>query len=212
MSEPPKGFFGRVFSFLIPPPRWRLPVIIMLGALAGLGAVVAYISNAVSYLSNDPQACMNCHIMAPQYATWQRGSHGRVATCNDCPVPHDNVFRTYSFKARDGMRHAFMFTFRMEPQVIRVHEAGMSVIQENCIRCHTKQIGMTKIQFVSYDMAAHGEGRLCWDCHRETPHGRVNSLSSVPYARVPIPTPVTPEWLGDSKDGVHNSQQKSELK
>jgi cytochrome c nitrite reductase small subunit len=37
--------------------------------------------------------------------------------------------------------------------------------------------------------------RKCWECHRETPHGRVNSLSSVPWARVPLPGPVTPDWL-----------------
>ena len=37
--------------------------------------------------------------------------------------------------------------------------------------------------------------RNCWECHRETPHGRVNSLSSVPYTRVPTPESPVPEWL-----------------
>jgi cytochrome c nitrite reductase small subunit len=37
--------------------------------------------------------------------------------------------------------------------------------------------------------------RKCWECHRETPHGRVNSLSSVPNARVPLPESPVPEWL-----------------
>ena len=80
---------------------------------------VLNISNAASYLSNDPITCVNCHVMYPEYATWERGSHGRVATCNDCHVPQDNFIRKYAFKASDGFRHASMFTFRMEPQVIR---------------------------------------------------------------------------------------------
>jgi cytochrome c nitrite reductase small subunit len=37
--------------------------------------------------------------------------------------------------------------------------------------------------------------KYCWECHRQTPHGRVNSLSSTPYARVPALEPVVPEWL-----------------
>jgi cytochrome c nitrite reductase small subunit len=42
---------------------------------------------------------------------------------------------------------------------------------------------------------AHRSDRYCWDCHRETPHGRVNSLSSVENARVPVPSSSVPEWI-----------------
>jgi cytochrome c nitrite reductase small subunit len=47
----------------------------------------------------------------------------------------------------------------------------------------------------SPDHAHHRTDRKCWECHRETPHGRVNSLSSVPYARVPVPESPVPQWL-----------------
>ena len=182
-------------KYLTPPTQWRIPVTLTLGILTGLGLLVFRVSNAVSYLSDDPHACMNCHVMTPQFATWQRSSHARVATCNDCHVPHDNFFRTYYFKASDGLRHATMFTFRLEPQVIRIHEAGINVVQENCIRCHFSLINQTEIVTVSGDTARHGADKLCWDCHREVPHGRVNSLSSFPLAQVPELTPVMPEWL-----------------
>jgi cytochrome c nitrite reductase small subunit len=43
------------------------------------------------------------------------------------------------------------------------------------------------------------EDRPCWECHREVPHGRVNSLSSVPYARVPMLESPVPEWLSRDK-------------
>ncbi|MFA6233170.1 MAG: cytochrome c nitrite reductase small subunit [Bacteroidota bacterium] len=185
----------RLIHFFIPPPEWRLPVFVVLGLLGGLGALVLYVSNAVSYLSNDPRACVNCHVMTPQYATWQRGSHGRATTCNDCHVPHDNIIRTYAFKASDGLRHATMFTLRMEPQVIQIKDDGITVVQENCIRCHSDLVHEVSAGSLTAMNARAGEGLLCWQCHREVPHGRVNSLASTPYARVPRLGPIAPEWL-----------------
>jgi cytochrome c nitrite reductase small subunit len=184
-----------LIAFFIPPREWRIPVLLLLGIFAGLGIFVLYISNAVSYLSDDPRTCVNCHVMAPQYATWQHSSHGRGTTCNDCHVPHDNVFRTYAFKASDGLRHATMFTLRLEPQVIRIKDAGIGVVQENCIRCHDDLVHNVSARSVTAMQAAAEQGLLCWDCHREVPHGTVNSLASTPYARVPAPGPVTPTWL-----------------
>ncbi|MBN1447467.1 MAG: cytochrome c nitrite reductase small subunit [Bacteroidetes bacterium] len=195
----------RFIPFFIPPPQWRFPVLMVVGILIGLGAFVLYVSNAVSYLSDDPRTCVNCHVMAPQYATWQYSSHARGTTCNDCHVPHDNILRTYAFKASDGLRHATMFTLRLEPQVIRIKEAGIGVVQENCIRCHGDLVHDISAKSVTAMHAAANEGLLCWDCHREVPHGTVNSLASTPYARVPLPGPVAPKWLRDYlEDTSHN--------
>jgi cytochrome c nitrite reductase small subunit len=192
-----KEKFIRLIRFFLPPDRWQLPVVILLGIFFGLSLLILTISNALSYASDKPEACMNCHVMVAEYATWQRGSHGRNTVCNDCHVPHDNFIHEYAFHANDGLRHSFMFTFRLEPQVIHVKEAGISVIQQNCIRCHTHQIDRIAISLVTGENRIHGSGKLCWECHRETPHGRVNSLASVPYARVPRLTPVLPKWIED---------------
>ncbi|MCK5066709.1 MAG: cytochrome c nitrite reductase small subunit [Bacteroidales bacterium] len=183
------------FRKLAPPARWRIPVILISGILAGLFLYVAYISRVTSYLSDDPSSCMNCHIMAPQYATWSHSAHREKTNCNDCHVPHNNVFNKYYFKARDGMRHATMFTLKREPQVIFIKEEGKQVVQDNCIRCHSDLITDEKV--MNYTSQTHHSRteRHCWECHRETPHGRVNSLSSVPYARVPVKGSPLPGWL-----------------
>jgi len=185
----------RLFKLLIPPPAWRLPVIVALGIFTGLGIFVFWLSKAPSYLSDKPETCVNCHIMGPQYATWSHSSHRQYAHCNDCHVPHNNVLNKYYFKAKDGMRHASMFTLRLEPQVIQIHEAGQKVVQMNCIRCHSKTL--TDHAMAALTVQAHTERteRQCWECHRETPHGRVNSLASVPYARIPLPESPVPDWL-----------------
>jgi cytochrome c nitrite reductase small subunit len=185
-----------IVHFVIPPPQWRVAVIITLAVLTGIGLVILHISNATSYLSDNPRACINCHVMTTEYASWQRSSHARVATCNDCHVPHNNFIATYAFKASDGVRHAAMFTFRLEPQVMQIKEAGANVVQENCIRCHAGQMHTTYLSRpINLDERERGVGRFCWDCHRETPHGRVKSLSAYPDARVPQLEPVIPSWL-----------------
>jgi len=179
----------------VPPANWQLIVIVLVGIFVGLGLYSFHISKAWSYASDKPETCVNCHIMAPQYATWNHSSHRRYANCNDCHVPHNNIANKFFFKAKDGMRHATMFTLRLEPQVIFIHDAGKNVVQDNCIRCHTKLLLDPKLTSSVEEQQAHATDRICWECHREVPHGRVHSLSSVPNARVPLPESPVPAWL-----------------
>ncbi|MEP0861316.1 MAG: cytochrome c nitrite reductase small subunit [Ignavibacterium sp.] len=188
----------KLLKSLIPPPQWRFLVIVLFGIGVGLLLLTLHLARATSYLSDDPAACVNCHVMAPYFATWERGSHGRVATCNDCHIPHDNVVNTYLFKAMDGMRHSYVFTFRLEPQVIRIKQAGKDAVQQNCIRCHQNVIHPISLRAISNQKIQEEGDGYCWDCHRETPHGRVNSLTSAPYARVPKLSSPIPSWMEES--------------
>ncbi len=191
----------KFIRWFIPPDRWKFPVIILLGIFTGLGFFVIHISKAPSYLSDEPRTCVNCHIMAPQYATWNHSSHREWTNCNDCHVPHNNMANHYFFKAKDGMRHSYMFTFRLEPQVIFIKQAGKEVVDQNCRRCHEELISDTKLTTMRPDIHRNIEDRYCTDCHRETPHGRVNSLSSVPDATgVPLPDSPVPDWLRINKE------------
>jgi len=133
----------KLWTYIIPPDNWQRPVIIALGVLLGLGACIFHISNASSYLTDRPETCINCHVMNTQYATWKHSSHKEAATCVDCHVPHDNVFNKYLFKAKDGLRHATVFTLRAEPEAIIIKEEGTAVVQQNCQRCHSSLIEET---------------------------------------------------------------------
>lgn len=185
-----------IIDFFLPTKKWKLFAIIVTGVLCGIGAYSVYASRAWSYLSDEPSTCVNCHIMAPYYATWSHSSHSRDATCNDCHVPQDNIVNKWFFKGKDGMRHAAVFTMKGEPQVIQAIDESAEVIMNNCIRCHTQ----LNTEFVNtgkmdYSMVKGGEGKACWDCHREVPHGGTNSLSSTPSALVPFPETNVPDWL-----------------
>ena len=199
-----------IIKQFIPPDKWKLPVLIMLGVFFGFTAYALYLSKFSSYLSDSPKTCVNCHIMGPEYASWSHSSHGIHATCNDCHVPHDNIFNKYYFKAKDGMRHATIFTLRNEPQAIIIKEASMRVVQHNCERCHAYLLNKDKMNArlginKTEDEDDGKNERKCWDCHRETPHGKVKSISSAPYARVPMLGSPVPAWL---KNLISNEKTK----
>lgn len=187
------SYYMGTFNFLKPPDNWRSPVSIILGLLVGLTVYIIIISNSLSYLSDDPKTCINCHIMKPQLATWQHSSHRETAVCNDCHVPHDNFINKYYFKAKDGLRHATIFTLKREPQVIFIKEDGKAVVQENCIRCHlfVNEVVNNNIDFNDWKL---NNGKLCWECHNDVPHGSVNSLSSVSFF-IEENYSKTPNWI-----------------
>jgi cytochrome c nitrite reductase small subunit len=167
--------------------RLGLALAALAGAAAGLGLLAIQVSSARSYLSDAPEACINCHVMTGSYAGWAHSSHRGVTTCNDCHVPHESAARKIAFKMKDGAWHSFAFTFRLEPQVLELNEHASPVVQRNCARCHEQQIMNTQM--------ASSDGELrCWHCHRETPHGLSHSLSSAPHVRRPVlPTAGMPE-------------------
>lgn len=181
---------------LLPTRKWKVFAVIVLGVIVGGGGFFLYMLRAHTYLADDPAACVNCHIMGPYYATWFHSSHSRNTTCNDCHVPHENAFRKWAFKGMDGMRHVAVFLTRGEKEVLRANKESSQVIMNNCIRCHTQ----LNTEFVStgridYMMSQVGEGKACWDCHREVPHGGSNSAVSTPDALVPYPESPVPGWL-----------------
>lgn len=207
-SPTKKPTLKRLFSNLIPPVKWRFAVIVLLGIFCGLGMHIFYISNAVSYLSDKPETCTNCHVMNSYYASWKQGSHAKVTVCNDCHVPQNNILSKYYFKANDGFRHSLYFTMRWEPQVIQIKQAGIEVVQENCIRCHSNVIHPIALRSINNRSVEDQTEKLCWDCHKYTPHGRVNSLSSAPYARVPALEPVLSEFIKkETKNNIKNKNR-----
>ena len=137
----------------------------VLGALAGafVGAVAytAHFARATSYLSDDPKACVNCHIMNEQYDGWSSSSHHARASCNDCHVPHSSIFAKYYVKAEHGYRHSKRFTLQNFHEPIRINLPSRNVVIDNCIRCHG---AMTR------EIRASGKVD-CIRCHESVAHG-----------------------------------------
>ncbi|MBI2119349.1 MAG: cytochrome c nitrite reductase small subunit [Elusimicrobia bacterium] len=118
---------------------WRHLLPILLSCSIGLGAglsIYTFIyAKGYSYLSNNPEACANCHIMNDQYNGWIKSSHHTAATCNDCHTPH-NPLGKYKTKAANGFWHSFYFTTGNFNEPIRIKAHNKEIAENNCRRCH----------------------------------------------------------------------------
>ena len=133
----------------------------MLGIVLGLGGFTFLYAKGASYLSNDPAACANCHVMQEQYTGWLRGPHHAVATCNDCHTPH-NLLGKYAVKAENGFWHSFYFTTGNYPDVISARPVSRRIVENGCRHCHATIAG---------DISAHdSESLSCLACHRDVGH------------------------------------------
>jgi cytochrome c nitrite reductase small subunit len=116
--------------------RFVLALLIVFGVAAGVGSYTFIYAKGYSYLSNDPAACANCHIMNDQFDGWIKGSHRNVATCNDCHTPHDAVAAKYLAKASNGFWHSFGFTTGRFPEPIRIKPHNLEITERTCRYCH----------------------------------------------------------------------------
>jgi cytochrome c nitrite reductase small subunit len=138
---------------------------VLLGVLFGLGGYTFYYAKGASYLSNDPRACVNCHIMREQYDGWQKASHHAVATCNDCHVPHALIPK-YLVKLENGFWHSKGFTLQDFHEPIRMRESSARVLQNNCLYCHSEFVSQ-----ITVHSGAAKESVNCTRCHKSVGHG-----------------------------------------
>jgi cytochrome c nitrite reductase small subunit len=146
--------------------NWAIGLAVAVGVAAGVGAFTFRYAEGFSYFSTDPKACVNCHIMQPQFEGWQKGSHHAVAVCIDCHLPHAFVPK-YLAKAENGWRHGQKFTTQNFREPIVVQAAGSAILQANCVACHAALIE-------ELAPGAHGgpDAVRCVHCHAGVGHGQ----------------------------------------
>lgn len=158
-----------------------ITVAAIVGVSAGICLYTFNYAEGLSYLSEDPNACINCHVMQEQFDGWQHASHHRNATCNDCHVPHDSLAHKYYVKAEHGYRHSKGFTFNDFHEPIQITPGSRQVVVDNCIRCHAQiAADTTVLTGGTAGGAAPGIPSLhsltaqsadCLHCHTRVGHG-----------------------------------------
>lgn len=133
------------------------------GAMSGLGVFTFNYGGGASYLSNDPKACTNCHVMQSHFDSWQKSSHHVVATCNDCHLPHTFVGKWFT-KADNGLLHSWAFTSGKYHEPIQIKARNRRVTQQACIHCHR--------DFVHHMLPTDSGGDMlnCIHCHYSVGH------------------------------------------
>lgn len=148
---------------LLARPGWRsLSLAGLFGGIVGLGGLTFVYAEGFSYLSNDPGACANCHVMREVYDAWNHGSHKAVATCNSCHVPHTFPLN-YLIKALNGWNHSVAFTLENFPEPIRITALNRAVVLHNCFDCHGDMV-------IAMGAEHSDEPTDCLRCHAGVGH------------------------------------------
>lgn len=140
-----------------------LAIGLCLGGAIGVGLFTFVYARGASYLTNDPKACANCHVMQSYYDAWMKSSHHAVATCNDCHTPAGFIPK-YLTKAENGFWHSYAFTTGWFPDPIRITPRNRRVAEGACKKCHE--------QIVEDLAGPGGGGGSCIRCHGAVGHPR----------------------------------------
>ncbi|MBL8880173.1 MAG: cytochrome c nitrite reductase small subunit [Phycisphaerales bacterium] len=135
---------------------------ISVGLIAGAGGFTFFYADGAAYLSNNPRACANCHVMHEQFDAWSRSSHHAVATCNDCHTPH-TFFGKYFTKAVNGFNHSLAFTVGGFHEPIQVTTRNRRITENACRHCHESIVH-------AIDHTGDNEPMSCIRCHVSVGH------------------------------------------
>jgi cytochrome c nitrite reductase small subunit len=136
---------------------------IAVGLAIGIGGFTFVYAKGASYLTDDPQACANCHVMGEQFDGWIRSSHRSVAVCNDCHTPK-SFFAKYFNKSANGARHSWAFTTGWFHEPIGITPGNRSITESRCRDCHQ--------EITDAINSAHPQepGAGCIRCHGSVGH------------------------------------------
>jgi cytochrome c nitrite reductase small subunit len=162
-NDPVRG--SRTDRLLSIGPFWLwLLVAALAGSVFGIGGFTFAFAEGTSYLSDNPDACVNCHVMREVYDGWNHSSHKAVAVCNDCHTPHTFPGK-YVIKGINGWNHSVAFTTGNFHEPIRITALNRQVAQDNCLYCHGDLV-------IAISHEANDSPTDCLTCHRGVGHGR----------------------------------------
>ena len=136
---------------------------ITVGLLLGVGIYTFGYAKGASYMTDNPSACANCHVMRDQFEGWKKSSHGKVAVCNDCHTPPGFVAK-YTTKAVNGFFHSLAFTTGHFPDEIYITKRNFNVTESACLKCHEDIVRGIR------GSRSHGGDISCIGCHRTVGH------------------------------------------
>ncbi len=142
--------------------RFEIIIFLFFSFACGIGLYTFYYAKGASYLTNDPQACANCHIMEDHYSAWLKSSHRNVATCNDCHAPHD-IIGKYFTKALNGFNHSLAFTTGRFSEPISITKRNHEITEASCRYCHANITNMI-------DHNPSADQLSCVRCHANIGH------------------------------------------
>jgi len=180
------GFIRRVWSFLwMPNSRFSLATLLIVGFAGGIIFWGGF--NWTLELTNTETFCISCHEMRDNvYQELQDTVHwsnrtGVRATCPDCHVPHEWIFKIIrKVQATNELFHKVMGTIdtkekfeKHRPELAQHVWATMKATDSReCRNCHAAESMDPHKQTVAVQIMpeAMKNGATCIDCHKGIAH------------------------------------------
>ncbi len=140
--------------------RWvPLLLVFALGLFAAAG-----IAGAMK-ATDQAAFCAGCHVMAEAALSHKQSVHAKE-DCNSCHLPYAPVARMPE-KARTGIHDVYVNLTSTVPSNIRASTGMKTIINDNCIRCHSATVSQVNMTVKPY----------CTDCHNAVPHMKKRPIS-----------------------------------
>ncbi len=119
----------------------------------------------------SPELCAVCHMMKPEYYTWQVSSHGKAKVkCLSCHIPPGPInFMKYNILGLKNVYSAAVDNYVTPIKMIR------PTPDSACEKCHElKEVDKSSKQKITAAHRKHkNQGVHCARCHRGVAHGNI---------------------------------------
>ncbi len=138
--------------------------------LAGILIVLAAAGITTTVVTSRPGFCVACHVMKPEYATWQASSHSKVG-CVECHARPGNV-NMLADKAESAKKLYKYVAKTYELPVIMTEQ----IDNDRCLKCHDLKRRVTATGDLIIPHKKHQDKKIaCTKCHQGVAHGKIAS-------------------------------------
>lgn len=125
----------------------------------------------VTYATSFPKFCAVCHIMKPEYATWEASSHSQIS-CVACHVD-PGLVNALKHKV-EATKELYMYLTKTYELPIQLNE---KIPDNRCLQCHNlkRKVSPSYPDLTIPHQLHHDKGVTCVTCHQGVAHGNIES-------------------------------------
>lgn len=138
---------------------------------SGILIVLLLSTFGVTWATSLPKFCATCHIMKPEYATWQASDHSQV-DCVACHVDPGLI---------NALKHKVVATKELYMYVAKKYQLPIQMTEKipdsRCLKCHSlkRKVSPSYPDLNIPHQRHHDNGITCVTCHKGVAHGQIAS-------------------------------------
>lgn len=146
--------------------------------VSGLLIFIGVATVTAIQLTMYPEFCQTCHIMKPEYRTWQATSHSNIR-CTECHI-EPGVFNLIKHKI-GAMKELYLYATNTYPTPIKMSHKIENFVCEKCHSITTRKF--TVSGDIKIPHTRHIESKItevyCVDCHAGVAHGKISERGMI---------------------------------